>query len=552
MRRPAGTKGSKMAGSPRGTAHRRVGFAMAALAAALTLATLGGPGLTIDEPLDVRPGRDYFTVLQRAGWRFFEPANVDRAFADNAEHPPLGRWLLGLASRLGEPFEPLWNGYDPTGVHVASGRLAPALAFAALVGLIAAEAARRWGTPSGLAAGWALLVMPRSFSHAHLAALDTFLSLFWTLALLAGARAVEARRVTLAMLGAGALWALALLTKIHAWLLAPLLLAWALARLSPSKAVKAMAVWTIAGVALFFAGWPWLWYDTVARWASYWGTSVARATIRVEYFGRIWNDRDVPWHYPWFYFAVTVPVLLQAAGAFGVARAWKTRREDRFPLLLIASILLFLTLFSTRVPVYDGERLFLHVFPAWAMLIGYGCGFLWTRCQGSRAGRIVVVGLLLCQPYGAVTMHPFGLSYYNLLVGGMPGAERLGLELTYWGDAVDRVLLDELARRADEGSVAALAPTLYPGQGVMTTTAALVRRDIVLQDESAVDRADWIVVNRRRAYWSPELIRALGGEPENDRWAATRTRQGVWLSALRHLVRPQITTPPNKDNPSSP
>lgn len=524
---------------------------MAVLAAALTVATLGGPGLTIDEPLDVRPGRTYVASLWREGRRFFEPANVDRVFRDNAEHPPLGRWLLGIASLVGEPFEPLWNGYDPTGIHVASGRLAPALAFAALVGLIAAEAARRWGNPSGVAAGWALLVMPRVFSHGHLAALDTFLGLFWTLALLAGARAVEARRLAPAMIGAGALWALALLTKIHAWLLAPLLLAWALARLSPGRAVRAMAIWAATGVALFVAGWPWLWYDTLSRWSAYWGTGLARSTIRVEYFGRIWNDRDVPWHYPWFYFAVTVPIVLQAAGALGVVRAWKARREDRFPFLLIASIFLFLILFSTRVPVYDGERLFLHVFPAWAMLIGYGCGRAWEAAGDLRIGRFVLAGALLGQAYGVGMMHPFGLSYYNLLVGGLPGAEKLGLELTYWGDAVDRVLLDELARRADKGSVAALAPTLYPGQGVLTTTAALLRRDIVLQDESAAPRADWIVVSRRRAYWSPGLVRALDAADPTGPPAITRSRQGVWLSTLRRLPGPPASKTRIDANPLS-
>ena len=47
-----------------------------------------------------------------------------------------------------------------------------------------------------------------------------------------------------------------------------------------------------------------------------------------------------------------------------------------------------------------------------------------------------------------VALHPFGLSYYNGLVGGLPGAERLGLELTYWNDPVDQVLLDQLAREA--------------------------------------------------------------------------------------------------------
>ena len=44
----------------------------------------------------------------------------------------------------------------------------------------------------------------------------------------------------------------------------------------------------------------------------------------VEYFGRIMPDRDVPWHYPWFYFAVTVPVGLQLLGVFGLVQGWKT------------------------------------------------------------------------------------------------------------------------------------------------------------------------------------------------------------------------------------
>ncbi len=544
----AGTSQSKADGAK--SSHRRVGLLMGTLAALLTLSTLGGPGLTIDEPLDVRPGRDYVTTLQRTGWRFFERSNVDRLFRDNAEHPPLGRWLLGLASHVGEPFEPFFRGPDPTGLYVGSARLAPALAFAILVGLIGAEAARRWGKASGLAAAWALLVMPRVFSHAHLAALDTFLSLFWTLALLAGARAVDARRPTPAMLAAGALWSLALLTKIHAWLLAPLVLLWAFARLPFTKALQAMAAWTITGVALFVLGWPWLWYETFARWAGYWGTSVDRATIRVEYLGRIWNDRDVPWHYPWLYFAVTVPVVLQAVGALGLVRSWKNRREDRFPLFLTASILLFLIVFSTGVPVYDGERLFLLVFPAWALLIGYGFGAVWQTWGTAQVGRVVLAGALIGQAYGVVTMHPFGLSYYNLLVGGLPGAQRLGLELTYWGDAVDRGLLDELARRVDKGSVAALAPTLYPGQGVYTTTAPLARLDVVLQDDSAVPRAEWLVVSRRRAYWSPELARLLE-EGEPGRRVMVRSRQGVWLSGLWRLPGNRTTASRDPRKPGS-
>ena len=83
------------------------------------------------------------------------------------------------------------------------------------------------------------------------------------------------------------------------------------------------------------------------------------------------------------------------------------------------------------MPVYDGERLFLHVFPAWAMLIGLGFGWLWDHGITGHRGRIVIGALMIGQGFGVVAMHPFGLSYYNMLVGGLPGARALGLEVTY-------------------------------------------------------------------------------------------------------------------------
>lgn len=521
--------------------HRRLGLIAGLITATVTIATLRGPGLTIDEPLDVRPGRDYVTLLFRTGLRFFERSNVDGLFRDNAEHPPLGRWLLGIASHTFGPFQAWLLGPDPTGLYVVAGRVAPALSFAVLVGLIAAESARRWGAVAGIASAWTLLAMPRVFAHAHLGALDTFISLFWTLALLTAARAVDGRRPVLRMLVAGLAWGVALLTKIHAWFLPPLVLAWALARLRPTRAIVAVAGWFVVGVAVFVAGWPWLWYDTASRWAAFWGTGVQRASIRVEYFGRIYADRELPWHYPWFYFAVTVPVLFHLMGIGGLVRAWRDRREDLFPGLLAASILLFLALFSTRAPVYDGERLFLLTFPVWAMLSGLGFCEAWDRWGASVQVRRLLVILMMCQAVGTLSMHPFGLSYYNLLVGGLSGAERLGLEPTYWGDAIDRVLLDDLARRIQPGEKVALVPTLFPGQGILTTTSGLVRKDVVIQDESEASRADWVLASRRRAYWPDALARRL--EDGSGQMVASRSRQGVWLGALWHFPKRPNSSP---------
>ena len=157
----------------------------------------------------------------------------------------------------------LWKGPDPTGHYVLAGRLAPALAFAALVGLVTLVAGRRWGPAAGAAAGFALVAMPRVFAHAHLAALDTFLSLFWTLALVAGDRSLRSQRpVRGAMAGAGALWALALLTKIHAWFLLPILGVWSFVWLPPGGRLRPWLVWSVVGISLFWLGWPWLWYDS--------------------------------------------------------------------------------------------------------------------------------------------------------------------------------------------------------------------------------------------------------------------------------------------------
>ncbi|WP_406695725.1 glycosyltransferase family 39 protein [Singulisphaera sp. Ch08] len=521
---------------------------VAAVGAALAVVlTLGDPGVTIDEPLDVRPGRTYVASLQANGWRFFSPRVVDAVFRDNAEHPPLGRWLLGIASTLGAPLEiVLMGGPDPIGLYLHAARLAPALAFALLVGLVVHSAGRRYGRVAGLAAGFALVMMPRVFAHAHLGALDTFICLFWVNALLRAERSLEHPRAPLAMAGAGLGFGLALLTKIHAWFLPPILLVWALSRIKLTRALGLLMIWGGSGLALFVLGWPWLWYDSFDRIRAYWGTGVERASLRVLYFGQVYLDRDVPWHYPWFYFAVTVPIGLHAFGLLGLAHGWRHRRIDPFPLLLAGSISFFLLLFSTRIPVYDGERLFLLVFPLWAILIGRAFSLAWHRRSAHQAWCRVFLGLvLLAQGFGVMTTHPFGLSYYNALVGGLPGAEQLGLELTYWNDAVDRVLLDRLVREAAPDASAALAPTLYPGQGIASTTRAMGQRPVLLRDEDTALNAEWIVVSRRTAYWRPELRARLS----QGRQVLARTRQGVWLSALWQLP-PPAPTPRSAPTPS--
>ncbi|WP_435006477.1 ArnT family glycosyltransferase [Tundrisphaera lichenicola] len=515
---------------------RSTALGIAGIATLLVILTIGDPGITVDEPLDVRPGRTYISALRSRGIHFFDREVVDQVFRDNSEHPPLGRWLLGIASTMGEPFEILAKGGpDPVGIYVVAGRLAPALIFGLMVGLVSLESGRRYGRVAGLSAGFALLIMPRMFAHAHIAALDTFIAFFWVLALLAALKAVEGNQPTFGMLFAGLAWGLALLTKIHAWFLPPIVLAWCLLHLRPRRALLVWSLWLISGLTIFFAGWPWLWADPVGRLGAYLVTGIERVSIRVLYFGTVYQDRDVPWHYPWFYLLTTIPVGLLAIGILGAVRGPAERKLERYALFLVGSIAFFPLIFSTNVPVYDCERLFLVSFPILAILVGRGFAFLWEHA--TSWSRYVLVFLLLGQSYGILAFHPFGLSYYNLLVGGLPGAERLGLELTYWGDTVDGPLLNRLAELAQEGQSVALAPTLAPDQGKVVTTRRLARIPIVIQDQDYTDRSDWLLVSRRSAYWTDEVRSRL----ESDPLVMTRSKQGVWLSKL---IGPRILKKP--------
>ena len=287
---------------------RRIALALGLVAGLAVVLTLADPGITVDEPLDVRPGRTYVATLVSKGLHFFDRATVERVFLDNKEHPPLGRWLLGVASTLAEPIEVTLLGPDPVGIYVLSGRLAPALVFAMLVAAIAGEAGRLYGRAGAFAAGFATIAMPRVFAHAHLGALDLFIAAFWCLALIRTERAVESDRPVRGMAVAGLFWGLALLTKIHAWLLPPVVLARTVLRLGPRRGAIPLLIWGSVGLAVFFAGWPWLWHDTVGRLRGFLGTGVERTSIYVQYFGEVYRDRDVPWHFPWLHFAATVPV----------------------------------------------------------------------------------------------------------------------------------------------------------------------------------------------------------------------------------------------------
>jgi 4-amino-4-deoxy-L-arabinose transferase-like glycosyltransferase len=509
------------------------------------------------------------TALRREGPAFFSPRHIAENFDWPADgppvQPPLGSWILGWTHYLLDPAPD-----NPAVISLAAARFAPAVAFGLLV-LLVGWVATRWDGPvAGTVASAATFLVPRLFGHAHFAALDMLTTLGFTAAALATAEAVRQGGRWWAMGLAGAVWGLAMLIRLHGLLLVLPAIAWIVFRFR-WRGVLPACVWTLAGLATFLAGWPWLWLDPWRRFWRFAGTGLHRQAVHVFYAGHVWDDRAVPWHYPWVMFVLALPLGLLVLGVLGI---WSQRPREKggrrllsgcppsgrraqkatAPIsppaaapvpdywFVLGTLLFVLGVFTLPgVPVYDGARLFLMAFPLWALLAGAGARWLvdhpklraWSLLSVKKR-RLWLMGCFVAlQGIGLVVYHPCTLSHYSLLVGGLWGAEKLGFEVTYWGDAVDESLLQEVAVRAP-GEKIVFGPNLAPFQavGVSFSSKSLAEARVTIVGWDASWRAPppgcrFGVFYHRRADWERILPAIRGG-----RVVASRSCQGVRLAEV--------------------
>lgn len=497
----------------------------------LVVLDLNSPGITIDEPLDVAPGRHYWEVLFKRGPDFLSREGVIDAFGGNPDHPPMARWLLGAASILFQTVQIIMTGYgDPTQTYILAARMAPAIAFALTVSLVALWSYRNFGNLSGWLSGLALVFMPRIFGHAHLAALETILNLFCTAAALYWVDLFTAENSPNigCWLRASLLLALALLTKIQAWLLGPWLLIMLLFFTRTNLSRLRAAISGCLSIVFWFLGWPWLWYQSYERISAYFFSSVDRVSLQVLYFDKIYPDKETPWHFIWLQVLTAIPVGILAMLASGIyflisKQDFKGRIQLRQIFLLIC---MTLALFSLPIARYDGDRLILIIYPFLAIISGFGSIQFMNQFQNKTVVRVLAFMLFASSSYNLIK--PFPLSYYNLIVGGTKGAETFGLETTWWADSVDRPLLKTLESTIQPGEKVSLVPTLHRGQALFSTPVTMIQKEQFLQDQSEWQRSDLIVVYRRQAYWPDGLKEWL----RETKPLMLRKRDGTWVSGL--------------------
>ena len=396
-------------------------------------------GWTYDEPHYVSAGAtyaDWWARLARGDRSAAQPEAILECWRLNHEHPPLQKSASGLAQR--------WFGAG--GVEPRDARLPSALWFALTTGAIYLFCRGAWGRRGALFAALAFLTLPRVIGHAHFAALDMPIAAWFFITAALTAEAMERDSWVWVWL-AGLAFGLALLSKINAFFLLPLLFVWGLGwhRASWPRLVFALVM---LGPAVFILGWPWLWVDPIAHLREYLAFHLHHAAYNVWYLGKLYQY--APWHYPFVMIGITTPIAVLALSLGGLARSLPRRSwEARRALLLLGLVIAVAPSALPHSPKYNGVRLFLPAFPFLAALAGGGFAWLQLRVltllratsPGTRRLSALIcaaLGALLLYPgvRGAADSHPYQLTYYNELVGGVAKATEAGCETIYWGQVL--------------------------------------------------------------------------------------------------------------------
>lgn len=356
-------------------------------------------------------------------------------------HPAFGAVPTAMSAALVDGLVP----------PLTAARLGPMAVFSLAAGLVAWRLRQAYGSLAALAAVTALLTYPRLFAEAHFVTLDGQLTAWWlaTWAIDAGPRRNSRDEVRISVL-TGLLAGLTCAVKFSGWAVwAPILLARLLAadrRLRLAGLLLAVPV----GLLIYVLVNPPLWHDFVPTLLTHLRLNTQRTlNISTQFLGQVYDlKHPLPWYNTLAWLVMATPLHLLVLGGVGVWAA--LRRGDRTALsLVVHASALLLVRAVPGTPPHDGVRLFLPALGLWCLLAGAGTHVLWhTVAAGApRRRAAIAAGLALAMAGGAVNLaryYPQPLSHYSLLVGGLRGATALGMEPTYWWDALDRPALDWL------------------------------------------------------------------------------------------------------------
>jgi hypothetical protein len=416
----------------------------------ILLATQSRYGLAWDEPYNYNP-----SVLAW-DWTKLVLTNPASAFSDNQitthwseihEHPSLSKWIACFSYGL----------FHRTLGDLLSFRLGEFIFFAIFLAVFYQALSILFSKTVGLFSALILFFMPRIFAQAHFATTDIPMMIMAFYTVLCFYKGLDSTKWSVIL---GIIWGLALATKINALFLPIPLIIWAHIFYRQKWGRNIFCMIFISPI-ISLLSWPWLWHHTLERIFDYLSFYTGHKDTTVFYLGKMYTLTPAPWHYPWVYTFATIPIASLVFILYGIVQLLRKSSINSFikpndtPLkknfYSVGLLFLFMSLFPIllqslpNTPRYDGIRLFLPAFPFLAALAGLGfISFLRNFIKERSSHTVILLIFLLPSLFQTWDTHPYELSYYNYLLGGITGAHNRGMESSYWCEAVNKQVWDYL------------------------------------------------------------------------------------------------------------
>jgi hypothetical protein len=305
-----------------------------------------------------------------------------------------------------------------------------------------------------------MVTMPRLLPEVSFALIDGPLASLAMIAFATFLRAVDTGSTRWALCFGIAIGT-AMATKLTGWFFVAPYLAWLAStffdrtRSWKFSQVVAAALVIPATVILWNVGW---WPNLAEGVRGYFESNLTRREtipIPILFLGTRY-DFSLPWYNTIVWTLLAVPVGILTLGLVGLVAIILSIRTDSLGRLLFFNWLLLIVLRALpQAPGHDGTRQIIVSFVFLAILAGWGVQRLGQWTTGRRFGAVIAPLLVLSALGESVTAivryHPLELSYYSPSMGGLPGADKRGMEPTYFWDSVTADVRQWLRRNTPPG-----------------------------------------------------------------------------------------------------
>lgn len=369
-------------------------------------------------------------------------------------HPPLYKILSSVSLVLFKNILDDFTAY----------RLSTMLLAGLLTVFLFCTVEKRYGLVPALYGALSLLGMPLFFGHAHFAATEIPLATFWFCSYWAFWRGLDKISGSVLL---GIFLGCALATKFTAVLIPCAFILWSILY-REKRALRnllAMALSPCIAVALN-PGW---WYQPVHKiWDFILMSTSRQDTIPISTFflGKTYVFSP-PWYYAPVMTGVTIPLTILLTILLGTMLLAKQKFRNSYDNLFLLNIpLIYAVVMLPNAPVHDGIRQFFSLLPFLAYLAGMGFFYLGELIKNLQVKAylknsfiaLCFLSFIMPAGYQIKQYHPYELSYYNELIGGLRGAYEKGMEVTYWFDVINTRFLDEFARQVPDGARVSVWP----------------------------------------------------------------------------------------------